>query len=254
MSWFKPATPESSGGGLEIVTWADGTDEQIAAMLEAHYNDEIDIHDYWAVGDERTVRLSAMSAYGLLDDTHVEQDVTFVLLHEGGAELTTPINGHTECAFIVGQKDYLIEHGRLDYSQNGNGWPSQQRSIWCNETYKNALPSTLRNIFKSHAYYFCRNYSDSSVYRGDCFFRFPSAKELLGPGTPAADMSLGNYVQLDYYKTLANRTKGVYNYWTISKFYYLKSTQTGNRYKFYVDNGSVVANTNTEGLAPQGVI
>ena len=51
--------------GLKIVTWADGTYDEIKAMLSAHYAGIIDISDYWSVGDTRTIPISAISATGV---------------------------------------------------------------------------------------------------------------------------------------------------------------------------------------------
>jgi len=41
--------------GVEFVTWADGTDEQIASMIAAAHDGKIKLTDYWASGDVRTV-------------------------------------------------------------------------------------------------------------------------------------------------------------------------------------------------------
>jgi len=41
--------------GIEFVTWADGTDEQIAKMIEAAHLGELVLTDYWASGDKRTI-------------------------------------------------------------------------------------------------------------------------------------------------------------------------------------------------------
>lgn len=54
-----------SAHSLEIVSWADGTDEQIAAMVAAADAGEIVLSDYWSEGDTRTVQLSAMAADGV---------------------------------------------------------------------------------------------------------------------------------------------------------------------------------------------
>lgn len=48
----------------KIVTWAGGTDEEIVLMVAAADAGYIDLTDYWAVGQERTVHLSAMSGGG----------------------------------------------------------------------------------------------------------------------------------------------------------------------------------------------
>lgn len=141
-----PPTPPTP----TIVTWADGTDAQIAAMIEAYYNDEIDLTQIWSVGDTRTVSLSAMEATGV-DESHVAQDVELTLTNVGGKTLATPINGHTECVFQVDQINCLNELGYMNSTAtNVGGWRDCARRTWCNSVYKNAIPSTLRGIFKEH--------------------------------------------------------------------------------------------------------
>jgi len=53
---------DDNQSGVKIVSFASGTDQELADMLAAHYAGDIDIHDYWSVGDTRTVSLSAMDA------------------------------------------------------------------------------------------------------------------------------------------------------------------------------------------------
>ena len=97
----------------DIVTWADGTDEQIVAMVQAADKGRINLADYWHVGDERVVHLDAMEATGV-DESHDAQDVTLVLMNTGGKTLNTPTEGgRTTCSFIVGQKDSLNEKGKI---------------------------------------------------------------------------------------------------------------------------------------------
>ena len=45
---------------IPIVPWSTGSDEDIAAMLQAHYEGKINIWDYWEIGQERVVHLSAI--------------------------------------------------------------------------------------------------------------------------------------------------------------------------------------------------
>jgi hypothetical protein len=104
-----------------IVTWGGGTDEQIQAMVQAADNGEIDLTDYWSVGDERQVTLSAMEATGV-GESHVEQTVTLVLMNVGGKELANATaSGRTTCSFIVGQKGCLAETGYMNSSGGNSG-------------------------------------------------------------------------------------------------------------------------------------
>ena len=47
---------------LKVVTWADGTDEEIADMVKAADKGLIKLSDYWAVGQQRKVKLSPMGS------------------------------------------------------------------------------------------------------------------------------------------------------------------------------------------------
>ena len=149
---------------LKIVTFADGTDEEIAKMIQAHYNDKINIADYWAVGDTRTVSLSAMSATGV-GESHRAQTVQFVILDFEHDDLATAINGHSKAAVSIGLKDCLMDATSASNVNNGykdtengymnstntnvGGWKSCARRTWCNNVYFSALPSAWQSIVKT---------------------------------------------------------------------------------------------------------
>ena len=149
---------------LKIVTFADGTDAEIAKMIKAHYDNKINIADYWAVGDTRSVSLSAMSATGV-GESHRAQTVQFVIGDFDHDDLTTPINGHTKAAVTLLQKDCLMdaanasnpvngenntENGYMNSSDtNVGGWKSCARRTWCNNVYLSALPSAWQSIVKT---------------------------------------------------------------------------------------------------------
>lgn len=149
---------------LKIVTFADGTDAEIAKMIQAHYNNKIKISDYWSVGDMRTVHLSAMAATGV-GESHRAQDVQFVIGDFDHDDLSTPINGHSKAALTLLQKDCLMDatnasdpvHGSANTeagymgSSNSNwtGWFHCARRAWCNDVYFKALPTTWQSIVKT---------------------------------------------------------------------------------------------------------
>ena len=148
---------------LKIVTFADGTDAEIAKMIQAHYNDKINISDYWAVGDTRSVSLSAMSATGV-GESHRAQTVQFVIGDFEHDDLATAINGHTKAAITLLQKDCLMdasnasnpvngigntENGYMNSSDtNAGGWKNCARRAWCNNVFFAALPSTWQSMVK----------------------------------------------------------------------------------------------------------
>ena len=149
---------------LKIVTFAGGTDEEIAKMIQAHYNDKINIADYWAVGDTRSVSLSAMSATGV-GESHRAQTVQFVIGDFNHDDLTTPINGHTKAAITLLQKDCLMDASNASKPVNGSGntengymnststnvggWKNCARRTWCNNVFFAALPSVWQSMVKT---------------------------------------------------------------------------------------------------------
>lgn len=246
---------------LEIVTWANGTDAQIAAMLEAHYAGTIDIGDYWKVGDEREVSLSAM-AKGAVGETHVAQNVTLVLMHKGGKTLTTPVNGKSTCAFVVGQKNCLangttIEAGYMNNSDtNSGGWVASKRRTWCNETYRNALPASFKGLFKE---FYNKNASGSgtTIQTATDYFALPSEVEVFGNVKYANKTAEADNTQFDYYKTSANRVKkkgdsgSAYYWWERSPF-----SGYSNGFCFVYSDGSANFSyaSGAGGIAPFGCI
>ena len=197
---------------VTIVTWAGGTDEEIVAMIEAADAGEINLADYWTVGDERQVTLSAMPATGV-GESHVEQTVTFVLMNAGGKTLANATaSGRTTCSFIVGMKNGLAngttgETGYMNSSNtNSGGWEACARRTWCNSVFRNAIPSTLRGIFKQHLN-ITANGTDSTTITSTDYFALPAEKEVFGSVTYANSTAEASLTQFEYYKTSANRIK-----------------------------------------------
>lgn len=191
----------------KIVTWADGTDAEIVAMVNAADNGEINLADYWSVGDERHVTLSAMEATGV-GESHVEQTVTFVLMNAGGKTLVnaTP-SGRTECSFIVGMKNGLAETGYMRSTNlNTNGWEGLPRRTWCNDVFRNAIPVSLRDIFKQHLNITANGNSTTTATSTD-YFALPAEKEVFGSASYANSTAEASLTQFEYYKTSSNRIK-----------------------------------------------
>ena len=223
---------------LKIVTWAGGTDEEIVAMVEAADKGEINLSDYWAVGDTRTVRLSAMSNTGV-GESHSAQEVDLVLMHAGGYTLNAAVaSGRTKCSFIVGQKDSLATDGYMNSSDTNRGsWNGSARRTWCNSVYKNALPSTLLPIFKQFKTITAKTFNGSTNQESVDYFALPAAKEVFGGSATSEglDTSYSNLTefnalfQFDYYKIASNRVKKLgktgraYHWWNRSPNYYNSS-------------------------------
>jgi hypothetical protein len=196
---YKSAPP------VTIVTWANGTDAEIVAMVQAADNGVINLSDYWSVNDERTVHLNAMSATGV-GESHNAQDVVFVLMNQGGKTLVTPtVGGRTECSFIVGMKDCLYNRGYVNSSNsNSVGWRNCPRRTWCNNVFKNALPSTLLPIFKEHINSTSIGNKSSTIAQTNDYFALVADIEVFG----VAQFSFsGEGSQFKWYETSTNRIK-----------------------------------------------
>lgn len=187
-------------------SWSSGTIEEIAEALDKHYAGEIDLGDYWAVGDERVVSLDAMSATGV-GESHVAQDVTFVIMNKGGKTLS---DGTTECAFVIGQKNFLAdgttrEGGYMnDTNTNEGGWTSSKRRAWCNNIYRAAIPSDLRALFKQFRNNTSAGNQSTTINTDADYFALPSEVEVDGT-TSATYKDEGT--QFKYYETQSNRIK-----------------------------------------------
>lgn len=235
---------------LKIVSWADGTDEEIAAMVAAADAGQIDLTDYWNEGDTRTVNLSAMSATGV-GESHAAQSVQFVLSDPGHFTLA---NGQP-CNFVVNMKDCLKEYGYMNSSNtNSGGWNGCARRTWCNNVFRNAIPSGLRPAFKQFKTKAATGTGTASTTSTD-WFALPSEMEVFGRVTYADSSAENGNTQLNYYKTLANRVKLVNG---ITDWWWERSPQRRRTAAFCVvfhdGSGSGYKASTDVGLSPFGCI
>lgn len=198
------------------ISWADGTDEEIVKMVNAADKGLINLADYWSVGDERQVTLSRIGATDK-EPFFAQQTVTFVLMNAGGKTLAnvTP-SGRSECSFIVGMKNGLAEKRQMDYTSKI--WDSCERRTWCNSLFRNAIPASIRGIFKQHLNITADGPNSTTVTSTD-YFALPAEKEVFGSNTYANSTAEASLTQFEYYATEANRIKKVgdggsaYNWW-----------------------------------------
>ena len=199
---------QAANAGPKIVSWADGTDEEVAAMVAAADAGKLNLSDYWHEGDTRTVHLSAMSgSVPNANESHAAQDVQIVLTDPGHYTLA---NGNP-CNFVVLQKDCLKETGIMNLQNtNFGGWDACPRRTWCNSVYRNAIPSTLRGIFKQFKVRTAAGTLTESKDSTDWFSLF-SEKEVFGSTTHANSSAESKNTQLNWFKTASNRIKRANN-------------------------------------------
>lgn len=256
-------------GESKPVFWNKSTDEEIVQALNDAYEGTVDLYeDYnWRVGDERIVHLSAMTATGV-GESHVEQNVTFVLMNRGGYTLT---NGK-QCQFVVGLKNCLTEKGYVNSTNTNVGsWSGSARRAWCNNVFRNAIPSTLRPAFKQFNCITAQSYNSTTNQTTQDYFALPAAAEVFkgdatygqggtaGPQTTAWS-NLTEFNALSrwaWYETTANRIKklgdaGSAGYWWERSLTYPNSSGWCS----VADNGAANSSgpSATLGFAPFGCI
>lgn len=137
---------------------------------------------------------------------------------------------------------------------NSGGWNSCPRRTWCNSVYRDAIPSSLRGIFKQFKVRTANGSGSSAVDSTDWFSLF-SEKEIFGSTTYANSSAESQNTQLDYYKTSSNRIKRINS---SAGSWWERSTTSGtsNRFCRVYASGSANRNitNNRDGLAPFGCI
>lgn len=242
----------STEAPVKIVGWADGTDEEIVAMVEAADKGLIDLKDHWNVGDVRRVMLSETEGCEWYT-SHSRQEAELVLINAGGKTLLIPTeSGRTTCSFVVGLKDCLKEEDKINREDtNEGGWESSDIREWCNDWFAQSIPQTLQPIFKN---FVNSTYADGKIVETTDLFALPAEVEVYGSAKYSAQ---GEGTQFELYKNPLNRIKclgsgGYQAYW------WERSPRSSYSAFFCVvySNGgasSYVA-SDTNGLAPFGCI
>lgn len=279
ISNLKSLTDEILGTipGPEIVPFATATDEQISALLDAHYNGKIDLSEIWNVGDTRVIHLDAMSApVPGSNKAHVAQDMTFRIIGFNHDNLTTQIGNVTKAAVTIECKELLGNYGTLegDYlsaSSNGSAYENPvyfdnaYRRTWLNNNFISALPATFKTLVKEVVKRNLQGHSNTTNYietNDKAFFlsypeMFSSTYSYYRSGATLNDYEGTQYTYYSQNDSNAERIKYVNNNGSASsaaKNYWLRSPSSyGSRIWFHVDtDGSVNIGRYdyTRGVAP----
>ena len=189
-----------------------GTYEQIEKMLELHYSGKINISDYWAVGDDRTEKMSAIAA-GTTKEAQPEQYFELVILDFNHDILETPIQAKSYSAITVGTKNCLQTKGVIwdAGSEDKIKWRDSTRRTWCNNDFFNALPSKISKLIKpvnkKTSISSKRAIYDIQIETVDKIFIL-STTEIDGAAA-SNDHSYYDGTQYEYMKTASNRIKSI---------------------------------------------
>lgn len=135
-----------------IPSFAEATDAQIAAIMANHYAGNIDIHDYWSVGDFRTVNLSASTDYASYEQPAGQ--LTMILADSEREDLTTPEGNITKAAFSVCILPNLIYGCPLHGDTSISAFTDSDLYAWLNNSYGfiNMFSNDLKEVFRSFDY------------------------------------------------------------------------------------------------------
>jgi len=180
-----------------VPSWSTGTDAELAQAIQLHKDGVINLYNYWNVGDERDVQLSAISA----TPAQPAQTVTWVIMDQGGIE--------GDGLFVAGMKNCLTNTVDMWSQVSPDGWDISALREWANyatDSFKNALPSTFASLF-----ILVQNTSERSggvdyKYVGDYFALF-AEKQLFGTNIRANPNYETTLSQFAYYAQDANRIK-----------------------------------------------
>lgn len=196
-----------------------GSETDIAKMLDAHYAGEIDIADYWAVGDTRTESITEIPS-GTTEETQAAQDIELVII---GMNHDDKSDESGKAAVTVQTKNQLGTAGKLaGINSYRNHWDNMQRRSWCNNDFKAALPTWLQDLIKPvtkitnrHASSSYSSYRNQSSTVDETFIL--SEYEIFGSNSNESSAMgiLGpDGTQYEYMKTQSNHVKsGPSSYW-----------------------------------------
>jgi hypothetical protein len=206
-----------------IAQWSTGTDAEILAMIQMADRGDLDLTEVWQVGDERTVHLDAISTMPSgIGETQPAQDVVLVLASADSKVLDntnacykyqykTATSGRTYPSFLVTVKGHLSNYGVITTAQSTGigslGWNGTPRRTWCNNQFRQAVPSSLRSIFKE---VLLRQATSANVMQtsdGDYFF-FPTEKEMFGKRTYSPPLEADEFTQWEYFTDIEHRKSG----------------------------------------------
>ena len=234
---------------LNIVSFADGTDDEIAAMLDAAKNGSIDLQTDggWAVGDTRTIKISAFTGGGNVN--HIEQDIDIVI---------SSFEDYNGCGAKM-QFDFkqsLKTGNRMNASNtNSGGYKASEMFTTTLPNLVKALPAWLSERLLEFAVKASAGSQSSTIetITGNKL-ALRSEVEIFGSTTYSKS---GEGTQIEYYKTAANRKKtygkdGSAGYW-----WERSPSGSSSSYFCIVHSDGTAGNrsaSNTYGVSPFGCI
>ena len=240
-------------------SWADGSYEEISAMLSAAYANDIALSKHWSLGDCRRISLSSMAAYtgndSVVIPSQVAQDVDIQICNFGGRKLAD--GSGVSSVLAIGTKDCLkadSKAGGASYNQNWQGaYDSTQIQFfniraWLYSSFVNSLPSDFKKLLKvTKATTQCRGVSGAQESTDLVFL--PSLTEL--NSTQSSEIETGPGFSIYKDASSFNKKLGLNG---ASTNWWLRSNETFYNYNLYCafSGGGISTNavSSSYGISP----
>lgn len=218
--------------GGKVASFADGTDAEIAAMLQAYYNNELTWQEMgWAVGDTRKIHLNQFACPAPWSNVSINaQEITCVIVDHDHTPLATPINGHTNACITVqfrealGSSKYngqIYVDGSESLDTSFTKWSSLYMRTYINNTLLGAFSystdkgsgTSFKDMIKPSTHYRHNTYSGRNSEQVTDTLFLPSYPEIFGTASYSnyAVTNPAEGTQFNYYVTASNRIKYVNN-------------------------------------------
>ncbi len=240
---------ERTKNGVKLVPFAFGTDEEIAAMIDAANEGLIDLQTdgLWRVGDSRTIHIDAWTGGGSV--SHSAQDLSIAIAQFGD---------YNECGCVM-QFDFealTTEAQRMNATNtNVGGYGATEMFTTSLPALVDALPAWLKSRLKTFAVLTSKGNSSSeieSVAGNKLALR--SEVEVLNTHSISAD---GEGELIELYRYGGNRAK-TYTGSSSNSYYWFRSPyKSGSQYFVSYSSNSASptqASSTTQRIAPFGCL
>lgn len=190
-------TPEGDTyvNGVKIVPWALGSDEDIVAMVQGHYDGKIDLYDYWNVGDTRKIHIKSKQSGMMIIKSW---DIDATLINKG--------YGNNNVAFAVSLG--IVGHGYIVSSMkedNLNSWGELAIKDWFLDSLYSCIPETIRPIFKKFDYICATRYDSDTTTTYNDYFTFFAEKEICGTRVYSNEAEANALQQIPWFEDKIHR-------------------------------------------------
>lgn len=233
--------------GVELVSFTHGTDEQIAAMIDAAQQGKIDLQSDagWAVGDMRTISVGAWTGGG--STSHVAQDINIII---------TSFDDYNNCGSVL-QFDFFecfAGTQRMHSSATTvGGYGGSEMHETTLPALVEALPSWLKSRLKTFSVLVSEGNDSSTIETvGNNKLALRSEKEITDTNTYS---KAGEGSQIPFYKGWKAKGLGIASTTSYTS-YFTRSPNNATTYAVVTNSSTPnYSNANSKnGLAPFGCL